>query len=76
MSISKFCGGIAGVVFLYLASVGPMDRLAVGRRFEGRLVQTLRVIYFPVIWADRHNRTVDDVLVWYCKLWLPPQDGE
>jgi hypothetical protein len=76
MRAAKFCAGIAGVIFLYLASMGPVARLADGQLVDGRLTRMLDTIYFPVIWACEHNEAAGNAVEGYCGLWKGPSDHE
>lgn len=64
-------GGLALIVVLYFASIGPMILLCDSHRPRGRcdsIEPALRVFYAPIIWL--HEETpLEGVVDWYVDLW-------
>ena len=52
---------------LYVLSIGPVARLEQETGFPS--VDTLRIIYAPVVWLYHHT-FLDDPIDWYVALWV------
>ncbi len=73
---ARICGIIAGVLLLYVLSVGPAFRACVRgdvTKEESRLL-TYKKVYAPLIWLYENSAMANGALGWYVELWAywPP----
>ncbi len=63
-------GGVALLLLLYVASIGPMVLLCDhhSRCCDG-IEPALRVIYAPLIWLHESHGVLGGVIDWYVELW-------
>jgi hypothetical protein len=86
MKATKFCGIVAGIVLLYVLSIGPAYAWHVrssnlnwrpdgaaenGSKDTVKSRSHFESIYAPVYWLGTRHQLTREVFNWYNRLWLP-----